>query len=91
MTTQRAAAGNGPGIPHYPLVIDGRRVESGSGRSYQTLDPFRQSAWATVADGDADDVGLAVAAARRALSGPWGKLTGFGRAQLIRHRARSDT
>ena len=84
MTTQRAAAGNGPGIPHYPLVIDGRRVESGSGRSYQTLDPFRQSAWATVADGDADDVGLAVAAARRALSGPWGKLTGFGRAQLIR-------
>ncbi len=84
MTTQRAAAGTGPGIPHYPLVIDGRRVEAGSGRSYETLDPFLQSAWATAADGGADDVDLAVTAARRALSGPWGQLTGFGRAQLIR-------
>jgi hypothetical protein len=80
--TQQAA--DGAGIPHYPLVIDGRRTESGSGRSYQTIDPFLQTAWATAADGDAGDVDLAVTAARRALSGPWGKLTGFGRAQLIR-------
>ena len=27
MTAQQAAAG--PGIPHYPLVIDGQRTESG--------------------------------------------------------------
>ena len=84
MTTQQAAGRAGPGIPHYSLVIDGRRVESGSGRSYETEDPFRQQAWATVADGGAGDVDLAVAAARRALSGPWGKLTGFGRAALLR-------
>ena len=84
MTTQQAAGRAGPGIPHYSLVIDGRRVESGSGRSYETEDPFRQQAWATVADGSAGDVDLAVAAARRALSGPWGKLTGFGRAALLR-------
>ena len=30
---------------------------------------------------------LAVAAARRALSGPWGELTGFGRARLMRRLA----
>ena len=30
---------------------------------------------------------LAVAAARRALSGPWGQLTGFGRARLMRRLA----
>ncbi len=82
MTAQQPAAG--PGIPHYPLVIDGQRTESRSRRRYPTTDPFLQAAWATAADGDADDADLAVAAARRALSGPWGKLTGFGRARLIR-------
>jgi (Z)-2-((N-methylformamido)methylene)-5-hydroxybutyrolactone dehydrogenase len=82
MTTQHTAGG--PALPHYPLVIDGQRTESGSRRSYQSADPFRQEPWATAADGDSGDVDLAVAAARRALSGPWGKLTGFGRAQLIR-------
>jgi aldehyde dehydrogenase (NAD+) len=82
MTPQQAAAG--PGIPHYPLVIDGQRTESRSRRRYLTTDPFLQAAWATAADADAGDVDLAVAAARRALSGPWGKLTGFGRARLIR-------
>ncbi len=82
---QRTAGG--PGLPHYPLVIDGQRTESGSGRSYQSTDPFLQAAWATAADGDAGDVDLAVAAARRALSGPWGQLTGFGRARLLRRLA----
>ncbi len=85
MTTQQTATG--PGLPHYPLVIDGQRTESRSRRSYQSTDPFRQAPWATAADGDSADVDLAVAAARRALSGPWGKLTGFGRAQLIRRLA----
>jgi aldehyde dehydrogenase (NAD+) len=82
MTTQHTVGG--PTLPHYPLVIDGERTESGSRRSYQSADPFLQAPWATAADGDSGDVDLAVAAARRALSGPWGKLTGFGRAQLIR-------
>ncbi len=82
MTAEQPAAG--PGIPHYPLVIDGQRTESRSRRRYPTTDPFLQATWATAADGDAGDVDLAVAAARRALSGPWGKLTGFGRARLIR-------
>ena len=85
MTTQQTAAG--PGLPHYPLVIDGQRTESRSRLSYQSTDPFLQAPWATAADGDSADADLAVAAARRALSGPWGKLTGFGRAQLIRRLA----
>jgi acyl-CoA reductase-like NAD-dependent aldehyde dehydrogenase len=73
-----------PGAPRYQLVIDGRRIEAGSGHRYDTVDPFLGAAWATAADGDAGDVDLAVAAARQALSGPWGKLTGFGRARLMR-------
>src|SRR6266567_3058422 len=70
--------------PQYQLVIDGRRVEAASGQRYDTVDPYVGAPWASAADGDAADVDLAVAAARRALGGPWGQLTGFGRAALMR-------
>jgi aldehyde dehydrogenase (NAD+) len=73
--------------PRYQLVVGGQRTEAASGRRYDTVDPYRQQAWASAADGDAADVDLAVAAARRALSGPWGQLTGFGRAALMRRLA----
>jgi len=76
-------------LPHsnlarYQHVIDGRRVEAASGQRYDSVDPYLGAAWASAADGDAADVDLAVAAARRALDGPWGQLTGFGRAALMR-------
>ncbi len=80
---EHAGAG-GPALPHFPLMIDGQRAEAASGRVYETTDPYRGQAWATAADADARDVDRAVAAARRALSGPWGQLTGFGRARLLR-------
>jgi acyl-CoA reductase-like NAD-dependent aldehyde dehydrogenase len=48
------------------------------------VDPYLGQPWASAADGDAADVDAAVAAARRALTGPWGQLTGFGRAALMR-------
>ena len=70
--------------PQYQLVIDGRRVEAASGLRYDTVDPYLGAPWASAADGDAADVDAAVAAARRALAGPWGQLTGFGRARLMR-------
>src|ERR1700724_1686465 len=65
--------------PRYALVIDGHQVEAASGHRYDTVDPFLGAPWASAADGDAEDVNRAVAAARRALTGPWGQLTGFGR------------
>jgi len=68
----------------YTLFIDGRRTEAASGRRYDSVDPFLGEPWASAADGDAADVDAAVAAARRALAGPWGQLTGFGRARLMR-------
>jgi aldehyde dehydrogenase (NAD+) len=71
-------------LPRYKHVIDGRRVEAASGQRYDSVDPYLGMAWASAADGDAADVDLAVAAARRALGGPWGQLTGFGRAALMR-------
>src|SRR5690348_5531011 len=73
-----------PQLARYQLVIDGQRTEAASGQRYDSVDPYLGSAWASAADGDAADVDLAVAAARRALAGPWGQLTGFGRARLMR-------
>jgi acyl-CoA reductase-like NAD-dependent aldehyde dehydrogenase len=71
-------------LPHFPMVIGGQRAQAVSGRRYETVDPFTGRPWATAADAGADDVDLAVRAAREALSGPWGQLTGFGRAKLMR-------
>ncbi len=71
-------------LPRYQLVIDGCRVEAASGQRYDTVDPYLGGPWASAADGDAADADAAVAAARRALAGPWGQLTGFGRARLMR-------
>jgi aldehyde dehydrogenase (NAD+) len=69
---------------HYRMVIGGERVEARSGRRFSSLDPYRQVDWATAPDGDAEDVDAAVTAARAALDGPWGQLTGFDRAALLR-------
>jgi acyl-CoA reductase-like NAD-dependent aldehyde dehydrogenase len=71
-------------LARYQLVIDGQRTEAASGQRYDSVDPYLGSAWASAADGDAADVNAAVAAARRALDGAGGKLTGFGRARLMR-------
>jgi (Z)-2-((N-methylformamido)methylene)-5-hydroxybutyrolactone dehydrogenase len=68
----------------YTLVIDGQHVDAVSGARYETVDPYRDFPWATAADGGAADVDAAVAAARRALAGPWGQMTGFSRARLLR-------
>jgi aldehyde dehydrogenase (NAD+) len=89
-TSQQTTAGPavthdaGPTLPHFPLVIDGEQREAVSGRAFETIDPYARQPWATAPDGDGADVDLAVAAARRALSGPWGQLSGFGRARLMR-------
>jgi aldehyde dehydrogenase (NAD+) len=85
--TAPAVTGQPAGRPHYQLIIDGAHAEAASGQRYESVDPFLGAAWATAADGDGRDVDLAVAAARQALAGPWGQLTGFGRAALLRRLA----
>jgi acyl-CoA reductase-like NAD-dependent aldehyde dehydrogenase len=74
-------------LSRYDLAIGGRAVPPKSGRWYQTLDPFASEPWAEVPDADATDVDAAVTAAEQALTGPWGQMTGFGRARLMRRLA----
>ena len=59
------------GLPHRKLLIDGRQVDSVSGRAFKTLNPASEEVIATVAEGNEADVDRAVAAARRAFEGPW--------------------
>ncbi|MFE2985680.1 aldehyde dehydrogenase [Streptomyces sp. NPDC059262] len=73
-----------PGGPNtYRLVIDGRDSDAESGRTYRSIDPYTGQEWAEVPDGSAADIDRAVAAARRALDGPWGRLTASARGQLL--------
>jgi acyl-CoA reductase-like NAD-dependent aldehyde dehydrogenase len=74
-------------LVHYPMVIDGRATEAASGRTFATENPYRGETWATVPDADSADVDAAVAAARAALQGAWGAMTGFARAALMRRLA----
>ncbi|MGD9571323.1 MAG: aldehyde dehydrogenase family protein [Thermoleophilia bacterium] len=67
------------------LLIDGRWREAASGRTFETVDPATGEVLAEVAEGGAADVDLAVQAARRALDGPWGRMTPSERGRIV-HR-----
>jgi acyl-CoA reductase-like NAD-dependent aldehyde dehydrogenase len=89
-TTSRGPIG-GEGIvselERYRMHIDAEWVDGADGATYVSADPFRGTPWAVVPDAGAADVDRAVAAARAALRGPWGALTGFERAELMRRLA----
>ena len=50
----------------HPMLIDGKFVESASGRTFPSYDPATGEVLAHVAEGDHEDVERAVRAARRA-------------------------
>jgi acyl-CoA reductase-like NAD-dependent aldehyde dehydrogenase len=74
-------------LPSYQLHIGGAWVDAAGGATYETLNPFDGAPWADVPDGSAEDVDRAVNAAADALTGAWGAMTGFGRADLMRRLA----
>ncbi len=55
------------------LLIGGQWIEAQSGKSFSTRNPATGELLEAVAEGDVADVNLAVAAARRAFQGPWGR------------------
>src|SRR5579863_298503 len=59
------------------MLIDGQWVDAASGKKFETLNPATGELLATVAEGDAEDINRAVAAARRAFEGPWSKVKPF--------------
>ena len=78
--------------PHHPTTagpatirhyIDGRPVTSGASRTFENRSPVDGSLVTLVAEAGADEVDAAVAAARRALRGPWAGLTVAERSRLL--------
>src|SRR4051794_29688226 len=65
------------------MLIDGKWVEAASGKTFETHNPATGELLATVAEGDAEDINRAVAAARRAFEGPWSKVKPFERQALL--------
>ncbi len=65
------------------LLIDGKWVDAKSGKTFESRNPATGEILAHVAEGDAADIDLAVAAARRAFNGPWSKIKPFERQQIL--------
>ena len=74
-------------LTRFRMVIGGRAVDAVSGRTFESQNPYTGRSWAVVSDGGPEDVDAAVAAARSALDGDWGQLTGFARGALLRRLA----
>lgn len=54
------------------------------GKTFETIDPRNGEVIANIAEGDKEDVDLAVNAARHAFDhGPWPRMTGFVRSFLL--------
>jgi aldehyde dehydrogenase (NAD+) len=65
------------------LLIDGRWAPSASGATFESINPSTGEVLAQVAEAGPADVDRAVAAARRALSGPWGAMKPRERQALL--------
>ena len=65
------------------MLIDGKWVEAASGKTFDSINPATGEVLAQVAEGDAEDIRRAVAAARRAFNGPWSKWKPYERQQVL--------
>lgn len=69
------------------MYVDGQFVDASTGQTFTCEDPYLGEQWSQVPEATTGDIDAAVAAARKALDGEWGALTGFDRARLMRKLA----
>ena len=68
----------------YQMYIDGKYVDSASGKWFDSYNPYSGEPWAQIAQGNADDVDRAVRVAHKAYTeGPWSQLTATQRGLLL--------
>ncbi|MEM9654518.1 MAG: aldehyde dehydrogenase family protein [Actinomycetota bacterium] len=68
-------------------IIGGRSVEPADGQRFPTVNPATGQEIATVGRCGSEDVDRAVAAARQALAGPWGRMAPADRKRLLQRFA----
>ncbi|CAK6481118.1 aldehyde dehydrogenase [Peribacillus castrilensis] len=73
------------GVKEYKMFINNQWVESASGETFDSVNPFTGEVWAKAPKGEKEDIDLAVKAAKAAFeTGEWSKVNGAGRAALLR-------
>ena len=70
-------------IDHKKLLINNEWRDAAGGTTMEVVNPATEEVIATVASADKGDVDAAVAAARAALNGPWGKMSARERGRLV--------
>lgn len=72
-------------LKRYRMLIDGKWVEAGDGRTFQSVNPATGEAWCEIPEATAEDVDRAVKAAHRAFSeGEWARMLPTQRGRLLR-------
>src|SRR6476646_6252925 len=69
---------------HHQLLINNEWRASASGKTTDVVNPATEEVIAQVASAGQEDLDAAVAAARAALDGPWGRLSARERGRLVR-------
>lgn len=64
--------------------IDGQYVPSLNGKTFVNINPATEEELGTVAEGGKEEIDRAVAAAKKALNGPWKKMTAQERITILR-------
>jgi aldehyde dehydrogenase (NAD+) len=82
-TLKKPAARKSSAFPVEKHLIGGRMLPSVSGETIPVVAPGDGNVFAEIASGDSADVSRAVAAARRAFEGAWGRLTATERGRLL--------
>lgn len=73
-----------PKVTDQKMLINGKWVESVSGKTFETINPANGEVICRVAEGDKADIDLAVKAARTAYeSGPWSRMNPAERSRLM--------
>ncbi|XP_042481946.1 aldehyde dehydrogenase family 2 member C4 [Macadamia integrifolia] len=73
-----------PKIKFTKLFINGEFVDAVSGKTFETIDPRNGEVTAKIAEGDREDVDLAVKAAREAFDyGKWPRMSGSERGKIM--------
>ena len=65
------------------MLIGGKWVDAESGKRFESRNPATGEILATVAEGQAEDINRAVAAAREAFEGPWSRFKPYERQQVL--------
>jgi aldehyde dehydrogenase (NAD+) len=87
--SKSASASKSASSPHVKvkqtkMLIDGKWVDSASGKTFETINPATGEVIARVAEGDKADVDKAAKAARKAFEkGPWRKMSARERGRLL--------